>query len=187
MTGMMVQTAQKVLQFLEKLEKLFSPVVVQRQVPELVRTDPAVHSHRCSSWTRLLSCPLWPFMVQTVPKPVEFPQVQFLGMVDVPAVAVFRPNCRNSCCGAGWHHSFCPSIPASLPVRLRPRWSSISACACSLLVLRMIFCISRCIPLDYGQAQVARHHDRYGPVGQFFRWRHLGCRGGQCCQESNLG
>ena len=47
-----------------------------------------------------------------------------------------------------------------------------------------VFCVSRCIPFDFRQAQVARHHDRFGPDGQLLRWRQLECRGGQCSQES---
>ena len=49
-----VQTVQKVVQF---LDQLFSPVVVQRQVPDLVRTAQRCpwRFHRCCSWMRVWS------------------------------------------------------------------------------------------------------------------------------------
>ena len=65
------------------------------------------------------------------------------------AVAVFRPGCRNPCCGAG-----CPCIPAPLPTRLRPRSSSISARACSLLVLLVVFAFRAVFPSTIGKLKL---------------------------------
>ena len=95
-TGFLVRTVQKVVQF---LDKLFSPVVVQRQVPELVR--------------RLVTCPLWALMVQTVLKSVVIPQVQFLDKVTVMPVAGFhgpdsteaRGDSTGAVLGQGYGHN----------------------------------------------------------------------------------
>ena len=78
----MVQTVRRTIAipqlplFVQFLDKFLSPVVVQRQVLELVQTV-------CSSWTRLVTCPLWALMVQTVLQLVVIPQVQFLDKVMV--------------------------------------------------------------------------------------------------------
>ena len=100
---LMVQTVRRTIAFpqfplfVQFLDKFLSPVVVQRQVPELVRTV-------CSSWTRLVTCPLWALMVQTVLKLVVIPQVQFLDKVMVMPVVGFHgpdsPEAREHSTGA---------------------------------------------------------------------------------------
>ena len=66
-----VQTVQKVVQF---LDQLFSPVVVQRQVPDSVRTVQHCpwRFHRCCSWMRSWSLRQVPWSYAAVP------QLQFI-------------------------------------------------------------------------------------------------------------
>ena len=80
------------LQYINKLVDVFVVLVVQ--VPQVQFLDNVVfmpvvglHGPDSASFTSaVLVMPKMALMVQTVQKPVEVPQVQFLGMVDVPVV-----------------------------------------------------------------------------------------------------
>ena len=137
----------------------------------------------------MCSCPLWALTVQTVLQPVELPQVQFLGVVDVFVVCMSgHRRCRSCSFSTRLWKSLLWRWLASLFLPVHSRFIAYEVDAALVVDFGMCifidgfagdFCISRCIPFDCRQAQVAWHHDRCGPVGQFFR-----CRGGQCCQES---
>ena len=136
-----------------------------------------VHRRGRSSWTRLLRCSLLDTSgvgVETLPKTVEVPQLQFIAMVvqyvdnvvDVPVAAsglMFQTaqntiwRCR--CCS-------CPSILAFLAREFVAALVVTLAVACSWLVLRVVMKFALC-SLRLSAGPNARHHGRYGPEGQF--------------------
>ena len=111
--------------------------------------------------------------VETLPKTVEVPQLQFIAMVvqyvdnvvDVPVGSV-----RFDVPDSAEHHLevplLCPSILVFLAREFVAALVVTLAVACSWLVLRVVMKFALC-SLRLSAGPNARHHGRYGPKDSF--------------------